>query len=95
MRAVISAATLIAAAVFVPVALATEPPLCQPNPLTHAHPSWVSIPATAVAVPTTPPASAVNPLMVGAAAGVAPSAAPVTDVRRCADWERAVGVCGM
>jgi hypothetical protein len=24
-----------------------------------------------------------------------PSAAPVTDVRRCADWERAVGACGM
>ena len=78
MRTIISAATLIAAAVFAPVALATEPPICQPNPLTLAHPSWVNAPATAVDARTPPPASVTNPLML-AAGWVLTPAAPASD----------------
>jgi hypothetical protein len=65
MRTLIAGATLVAVTIFAPVAVATEPSLCQPNPLTHSHPASVQVPATAVDLGGPAPVSATNPLMLG------------------------------
>ncbi len=77
MRTIIVATVLLSATAFAPVAVAAEPPTCQPNPLTHAHPSWVQVPTLAVDPRSPPPASATNPLMQ--AGLIAPMAAPDRD----------------
>jgi len=78
MRTMFAVTTLLAAAAFAPVAVAAEPPICQPNPLTLTHPSWVRVPTLAVDLRSPPPASATNPLMQGVGP-IVPRAAPTGD----------------